>query len=108
MRVGAAAQPLSGGAAHALWEDLGLGLGKVDIIDAAWPEVDDAALVRETQSLVLQVNGKVRGSLQLPADADKATIEQQAAAAPEVLRLAEGRQPKRVVIVPGRLVNVVL
>ncbi|MBA3477050.1 MAG: leucine--tRNA ligase [Lautropia sp.] len=97
--------------AHALWQDLELGrsaAGAVDIIDATWPEVDESALVRDTQVLVLQVNGKVRGSLQLPADADRAHIEQFAAAAPEVLRLAAGRLPKRIVIVPGRLVNVVV
>ena len=105
--------------AHALWEDLQMGrsgsaggrpgeAGRTDIIDAPWPVVDEAALVRETQELVLQVNGKVRGSLQLPADADRATIEARAAAAPEVLRLAEGRVPRRIVVVPGRLVNVVV
>jgi leucyl-tRNA synthetase len=96
---------------HALWVDLDLGRsapGPGDIIDAAWPAVDDAALVRETQQLVLQVNGKVRGQLQLPADAGREEIERRAAAAPEVLRLAEGRSPKRIVIVPGRLVNVVI
>ena len=97
--------------AHALWADLHLArsaAGPGDIIDAAWPEVDEQALVRDTQELVLQVNGKVRGHLQLPADAERAEIERRAAAAPEVLRLAEGRTPKRIVIVPGRLVNVVL
>jgi leucyl-tRNA synthetase len=108
--------------AHTLWEDLGLGreagstastgatesTASTGIIDAPWPTVDEAALVRDTQDLVLQVNGKVRGSLQLPADADRATIEASAIAAPEVLRLAQGASPKRIVIVPGRLVNVVL
>ena len=97
--------------AHALWQDLDLGRsarGPGDIIDAAWPTVDEAALVRETQELVLQVNGKVRGQLRLPADAAREEIERQAAAAPEVQRLGEGRTPKRVVIVPGRLVNVVV
>jgi leucyl-tRNA synthetase len=102
---------------HALWEDLALGRPAagtagggdiVDIIDASWPAVDEAALVRDTQELVLQVNGKVRGSLLLPADASRETIEQHAGAAPEVLRLAEGRTPRRIVIVPGRLVNVVI
>jgi leucyl-tRNA synthetase len=100
---------------HALWEDLAFGAvggsaggDPVDLVDAPWPVVDEAALVRETQELVLQVNGKVRGSLQLPADADRALIEARAGAAPEVLRLAEGRAPKRIVIVPGRLVNVVV
>jgi leucyl-tRNA synthetase len=97
--------------AHALWVDLDLrrsAAGPGDIIDAAWPAVDEAALVRETQDLVLQVNGKVRGQLQLPADAAREDIERRAAAAPEVQRLAEGRTPKRIVVVPGRLVNVVL
>jgi leucyl-tRNA synthetase len=105
--------------AHALWEDLQLGRpgstgsrpgsdGPTDIVDAPWPQVDEAALVRDTLELVLQVNGKVRGSLRLPAAADKATIEAQASTAPEVLRIAEGRTPRRIVIVPGRLVNVVI
>jgi leucyl-tRNA synthetase len=96
---------------HALWVDLDLGRsapGPGDIIDAAWPALDDVALVRETQELVLQVNGKVRGQLQLPADAGREEIERRAAAAPEVQRVAEGRAPKRIVIVPGRLVNVVI
>ena len=97
--------------AHALWQDLGFGdstTSSTGIIDAPWPQVDEAALVRETQELVLQVNGKVRGSLQLPADAPTALIEARAAAAPEVVRLADGRTPRRIVIVPGRLVNVVV
>ena len=105
--------------AHALWLDLDMGRPgsagakpgekePTDIIDAPWPVVDEAALVRQTQELVLQVNGKVRGSLQLPANADRDVIEQAAAAAPEVVRLAQGRAPKRIVIVPGRLVNVVV
>ena len=105
--------------AHMLWQDLEMGrpgsagarpgeAHATDIIDAPWPRVDDAALVRQTQELVLQVNGKVRGSLQLPANAERAVIEQRAAAAPEVIRLAQGRAPRRIVIVPGRLVNVVV
>ncbi|HZH07655.1 MAG TPA: class I tRNA ligase family protein, partial [Lautropia sp.] len=97
--------------AHALWQELGFGSRddqSTGIIDAPWPQVDEQALVRETQNLVLQVNGKVRGSLQLPADAERSLIEERAAASPEVLRLAEGRAPRRIVIVPGRLVNVVV
>ena len=58
--------------------------------------------------LMLQVNGKLRGSIRVPADADKATIEQVAAASPEVARIGEGKTPKRIIVVPGRLVNVVL
>ena len=96
---------------HALWEDLDCGRGipgRCEIIDASWPEVDDGALARDTLELVLQVNGKVRGALRVPADAERAAIETLAAAAPEVARLADGRPPKRIVVVPGRLVNVVV
>jgi leucyl-tRNA synthetase len=96
---------------HALWQELGFGVasdGSTGIIDASWPVVDERALRRETQDLVLQVNGKVRGSLQLPAEASQALIEERAASAPEVLRLAAGKTPRRIVVVPGRLVNVVV
>jgi leucyl-tRNA synthetase len=96
---------------HALWQELGFGVagdGSTGIIDASWPVVDERALRRDTHDLVLQVNGKVRGSLQLPADASQALIEERAASAPEVLRLAAGKTPRRIVVVPGRLVNVVV
>lgn len=95
---------------HALWEalDYRRSADGREIIDAPLPQVADDALVRSTLPLVLQVNGKLRGSIEVPADADKAAIEAIAAAAPEVQRLAEGRTPKRIVVVPGRLVNVVL
>ncbi|MDO4683755.1 MAG: leucine--tRNA ligase [Lautropia sp.] len=95
---------------HALWEALALGRsfeGR-EIIDAPLPVVADDALVKSTLELVLQINGKVRGSISVPADADKAAIEAIAAAAPEVARIGEGKAPKRIVVVPGRLVNVVL
>ena len=105
--------------AHALWSGLELGrpgsagcrpdaTGATDIIDAPFPQVDETALVRETIELVLQVNGKVRGALRLPSGAERDAIERAAAAAPEVARIAQGRAPRRIVIVPGRLVNVVV
>ena len=72
------------------------------------PAVDEAALVKSELELMLQVNGKLRGSIRVPADADKAAIEQVAAASPEVARIGEGKTPKRIIVVPGRLVNVVL
>ncbi len=95
---------------HALWQSLALGRGFEDreIIDAPLPAVDEQALIKSTLELVLQVNGKVRGSISVPADADKATIEAVAAASPDVARVADGKTPKRIVVVPGRLVNVVL
>ncbi|MDO5104136.1 MAG: leucine--tRNA ligase [Lautropia sp.] len=95
---------------HALWEALALGRGFEgrEIIDAPLPVVAEDALVKSTLELVLQINGKMRGSISVPADADKAAIEAMAAAAPEVARIGEGKTPKRIVVVPGRLVNVVL
>ena len=78
------------------------------LMQASWPEPDTAALVREEVELVLQVNGKLRGRLTVAADAAREAIEQAALASPEVKRFAEGRLVKKVIVVPGRLVNVVV
>ncbi|RLK44161.1 leucine--tRNA ligase [Cupriavidus plantarum] len=94
--------------AHALWEELGYAGEAGELLDAAWPQVDEAALVRSEIELVLQVNGKVRGSITVPADADRAAIEAVAAASEIVAKFAAGATPKKIVVVPGRLVNVVL
>ncbi|MCC6195071.1 MAG: leucine--tRNA ligase [Burkholderiales bacterium] len=88
-----------------LWRDLGF---DGDLIDAPWPEVDAAALVTDTIELVLQVNGKVRGKVVVPATADKAAIETAARASPEVAKHGAGAPAKKVIVVPGRLVNVVV
>ncbi len=93
---------------HALWEQLGYAAKYGDILDAPWPQVDAAALAQDEIELVLQVNGKLRGKLRVPAVADPAAIEKAAIASPEVQRHAQGAAPRRVVIVPGRLVNVVV
>jgi leucyl-tRNA synthetase len=93
---------------HALWRELGYESESGDLLDAPWPQVDEAALVQDELELVLQVNGKVRGSLRVPARAERAAIEAAAVACEAVQRLAEGRAPKKVVVVPGRLVNVVV
>jgi leucyl-tRNA synthetase len=91
-----------------LWADLGYAGAHGDLLDAPWPVVDEAALVQDEIELVLQVNGKTRGAIKVPAGADKATIESTAAASPEVAKFAEGRTPKKIIVVPGRLVNVVV
>ena len=91
-----------------LWRDLGFAAADGDLIDAKWPEVDAAALVQEEIELVLQVNGKLRGKIVLPANADHAAIEAAARASPEVARHANGAPVKKVIVVPGRLVNVVV
>ena len=72
------------------------------------PQVDDAALAQDEIELVLQVNGKLRGKLVVPATADRAAIEAAARAAPEVAKHADGAPVKKVIVVPGRLVNVVV
>ncbi len=93
---------------HALWRELGYEAAHGDLIAAPWPEVDDAALLQDEIELVLQVGGKLRGAIRVAADADRATIEAAALAAPEFAKFAEGRPAKKVIVVPGRLVNVVV
>ncbi len=90
---------------HGLWAELGYA---GEILNAAWPEVDASALVSDTVELVLQINGKTRGAVVVPSGADKAAIEAAAAASPEVAKYGEGRAPKKIIVVPGRLVNVVV
>jgi leucyl-tRNA synthetase len=90
-----------------LWRDLGYAEAHGDLIDAPWPAIDEGALVRDEIELVLQVDGKLRGKLVVPAAADKAAIEAAARVAPEVGRHGSGRPVRKVVVVPGRLVNVV-
>ncbi|OIQ74088.1 leucine--tRNA ligase [mine drainage metagenome] len=94
--------------AHALWQVLGYAAEHGDLLDAAWPQVDEDALVRTEIELVLQINGKLRGAVRVPAAADKAAIEAAALASPDFARYAEGKPAKKVVVVPGRLVNVVV
>ncbi len=94
--------------AHQLWQDLGLAAELGDLLDAPWPTVDEAALVQDEIELMLQVNGKLRGAVKVQASADKAAIEAAALATEEFAKFSEGKAPKKVVIVPGRLVNIVV
>jgi leucyl-tRNA synthetase len=94
--------------AHALWTQLGYARAAGDLLDAPWPLADEAALKRDEIELVLQVNGKLRGSITVPANADKASIEAAALASEAFLKQSEGAAPKKVIVVPGRLVNVVI
>ena len=94
--------------AWVLWNELGYAAVYGDLIDAPWPEVDPAALAQDAIELVLQINGKLRGKLTVPSDAGAAAIEAAARAAPEVARHAAGTAIRKVVVVPGRLVNVVV
>jgi leucyl-tRNA synthetase len=90
-----------------LWGELGFDKALGSLLDAPMPQVDESALVRDEIELVLQVNGKTRGAIRVAAAADKAAIEAAAAAAPEVAKFGEGKPVRKIVVVPGRLVNVV-
>jgi leucyl-tRNA synthetase len=94
--------------AFQLWNELGYGAGCGDLLDVVWPGVDETALQRDEIELMLQINGKLRGSLTVSANADKEGIEQAAAAHEQVTKQAAGAAPKKIIVVPGRLVNVVL
>ncbi|MGE4241343.1 leucine--tRNA ligase [Ramlibacter sp.] len=93
---------------QALWNELGYDKSMGDLLDAPWPRVDEAALVQDEVELVLQVNGKHRGAILVPAGADKAAIEEIALASEAFAKFAAGAKPKKVIVVPGRLVNVVV
>ncbi|BBP97260.1 leucine--tRNA ligase [Burkholderia sp. SFA1] len=91
-----------------LWSELGYEKEFGPLLDAPWPKVDEAALEQSEIELVLQVNGKVRGALTVAKDASRESIEQAAIAHEMFEKFSEGRAPKKVVVVPGRLVNVVV
>ncbi|MBI1891670.1 MAG: leucine--tRNA ligase [Burkholderiales bacterium] len=91
---------------HVLWQELGYGKAHGEILDAPWPQVDAGALEQSEIELMVQVNGKLRGSVKVAKDADKATIEATALANENVKRYVEGT-PKKVIVVPGKLVNIV-
>jgi len=91
---------------HVLWQELGYAASLGDILDAPWPQVDAAALEQADIELMIQVNGKLRGSIRVPKDAGKAAIEATALASESVRKFVTGA-PKKVIVVPGKLVNIV-
>ncbi len=97
--------PITPHIAHQLWRDLSYG---DDILVAPWPEADEAALVQDEVELVVQVNGKKRGSVRVPREADNNTIEALVLADAEIARAVAGKPVKKFVVVPGRLANVVV
>ena len=94
--------------AFGLWNELGFAARLGELLDALWPQVDEAALVQDEIEFVLQIAGKTRGAIRVPAAADKATIEAAALAAPEFHKFADGKSARKIIVVPGRLVNVVV
>jgi len=97
--------PITPHITHQLWRDLGYG---EDILAAPWPEPDAAALIEDEIELVVQVNGKKRGDLRVPREAAKPAIEAAVLAHTEVQKFVAGQPVKKIIIVPGRLVNVVI
>jgi leucyl-tRNA synthetase len=92
-----------------LAEEIWLGLGhKALLVETAWPEADPALIVDDQATVAVQVNGKLRATISLPRDCDKAVAEQTALADPGVQRAMEGKAPKKVVVVPNRIVNIVI
>ncbi len=90
--------------ADELWERLGRS-GLVE--DVPWPEADPAMLVVDTITLAVQVKGKRRAEVTVPADADNAAIEAAARAIPNVAKFVGDAEPRRVIVVPGRLINII-
>jgi leucyl-tRNA synthetase len=93
---------------HALWSELGYAQAQGDLLDTPWPVVDPQALVQDEVELMLQINGKLRGAVLVPAGASKDEIEAITLASAAFAQHAGGGAVKRVIVVPGRLVNVVL
>jgi leucyl-tRNA synthetase len=91
---------------HVLWQDLDFAKTYGDILDASWPQVDPAALEQAEIELMIQVNGKLRGSIKVAKDADKTSIEAAALANENVRKYVEGA-PKKIIVVPGKLINIV-
>ncbi|MBI3044708.1 MAG: leucine--tRNA ligase [Betaproteobacteria bacterium] len=97
--------PITPHISHTLWRELKFG---EDVLAADWPEPDAAALIEDEIELVVQVNGKKRGDVRVPRDADSKAIENIVLADPAVQRHVSGQPIKKIVVVPGRLVNVVV
>jgi leucyl-tRNA synthetase len=92
---------------HVLWDELGYAKAAGDLLNAPWPQVDASALEQSEIDMMIQVNGKLRGSVKVPKAADKAAIEAAALAEESVQKFIEGT-PKKVIVVPGKLVNIVV
>ncbi|MEG2032511.1 MAG: class I tRNA ligase family protein, partial [Janthinobacterium sp.] len=92
---------------HVLWEELGYAGVHGDLLNVAWPQVDPQALEQSEIEMMIQVNGKLRGSITVAKDADKASIEAAALACESVRKYVE-TTPKKVIVVPGKLISIVV
>ncbi|MBE0438816.1 MAG: leucine--tRNA ligase [Gammaproteobacteria bacterium] len=97
--------PIAPHICHHLWAQLG---HEQAVVEELWPEVDESALVQDKIELMVQVNGKLRSKIVVAADADKATVESIALADEAVVRYIEGKEVRKIIVVPGRLINIVV
>ena len=97
--------PMTPHLSEEIWSMLG---GEGLIAQAPWPQADEAMLVEDTVTLPIQINGKRRAEISVPKDMDKAEVEKLALAEDAVIRALDGSTPKKVIVVPGRIVNVVV
>jgi leucyl-tRNA synthetase len=97
--------PITPHVCHTLWQALGF---TTPLIDERWPLPDAAALAQDVHALVVQVNGKLRGHISVPAHADEAAVRAAALADEHVMKFVAGKPVRRVIVVPGKLVNVVV
>jgi len=98
--------PVTPHIAHALWQVLGH--GETLIEDQPWPKADPSALVRDAVTLAVQVNGKLRATIEVAVSAGKDEVERLALAEPKVAEFVGGQVPKKVIVVPGKIVNIVV
>ncbi|MBK1718038.1 leucine--tRNA ligase [Thiocystis violacea] len=97
--------PIAPHVTHHLWRELGFG---ADILSATWPSVDEEALRRDSLEYVVQVNGKVRGSVKVPTNADREAVQAAALANEQVLKFIGDKSVRKVILVPNKLVNIVV
>ena len=96
--------PITPHICHHLWQALG---HDTPVEYAGWPEADPAALVEDEKLIVVQVNGKVRAKMTVAADAAKEAVEADALAQANVQQFIEGKTVRKIIVVPGKLVNIV-
>jgi len=97
--------PITPHVAHALWNELGC---SGNLLDAGWPKADPEALKKASVTLAVQVNGKLRGTIDVAVDAPREAIEQTAMANADVAKYVGTTPPKKIIIVPGKIVNIVV
>jgi leucyl-tRNA synthetase len=97
--------PITPHISHVLWQQLG---HDDAVVNVAWPKIDESAMVQDKVELMVQVNGKLRSKIAVAADANKETIEALALADESVQRFIDGNEIRKIIVVPGRLINIVV